>query len=758
MLIFILCITFAVFGTSDFASKEEQLQRSNLKLKQLQEDLIRLLRKNVGVDSDSSESEEDSKGQQPNILFFLADDYGWANIGYHNPNGEIDTPTMNKLVKRGVELDRFYTFNQCGPSRSALLSGRNAMHVNYQNNGAMSWNPENKVSGYGGVPPNMTLMGTKMKEAGYNTAYTGKWDVGFASTAQMPYPNGFDKFFGYLQHANSYCSTKTPLQAIGAVDVCQSRFFDLWSMNETGHYPSPLAGTAYEEDLFLEHSLDIIDKHDPNEKPLFLFHSAHLLHTPLQIPDVWLKNFTHIQVKGKSDNLRRQYAAMTQYMDNQINQLVEALKKKKMWENTLFVFMADNGGPLYSPASANNWPLRGGKLVDFEGGVRVNAFVSGGFIPKTARGTKVEEFGYIADWYKTFCHLAGVDFQDKLAKEYELPEVDGINLWPMITGEGKGRDEIYLSEKAIIQGKYKLMIGKHGYNVRTGPKYPNNTCSCPGYPDNMGCDCPQPGPNSGYWFPCENEISPNVCIDSARGRESFSRFESYPKELEHLAIWAIDCEKDGKIGCLFNIVDDPEEHEDLGDDPNFQELAQSMKDRLNELNATNFDPPRGEENYQACIAGFYYGGYLGPFLDKHGEPLWELNSETQAAPPCDACEVTTVWPGEHEEHCVHYPDTTEGFRCTPYIDGKCAEPPSEPLILGRNPPSEAKFLCGHKSKSWANLPEDSGEFYYVETAEIGLTLHKSWTANVGSMSAPFEDVCPLLDVKQQDFPVHIRRN
>merc|ERR1712156_863396 len=161
-------------------------------------------------------------------------------------------------------------------------------------------------------------------------------------------------------------------------------------------------------------------------------------------------------------------------------------------------------------------------------------------------------------------------------------------------------------------------------------------------------------------------------------------------------------------------------------------LAKDMKARLLKLNETTFDPERGSENYQACIAGFYYGGYLGPFLDGHGELLWEANSNTQASPSCDACEVTSVWPVEQKEHCVHYPDTNQGFRCTPYVNGQCADLPDdgkEPFIMGRNAPSSAKFLCGHDSKSWAYLPEgEDAEFYYVETAEIDLQQHKNFQA------------------------------
>ena len=83
---------------------------------------------------------------------------------------------------------------------------------------------------------------------------------------------------------------------------------------------------------------------------------------------------------------------------------MEALKQKDMWDNVLFVASSDNGGPISSDKGANNYPLKGGKATDWQGGVRVNAFVSGGYLPESMRGKKTEGYVHIADWYATFCH------------------------------------------------------------------------------------------------------------------------------------------------------------------------------------------------------------------------------------------------------------------------------------------------------------------------------------------------------------------
>jgi len=175
------------------------------------------------------------------------------------------------------------------------------------------------------------------------------------------------------------------------------------------------------------------------------------------------------------------------------------------------------------------------------------------------------------------------------------------------------------------------------------------------------------------------------------------------------------------------------------------------------MNMTIFDPDRGYENFQACVAGFRYGGYIGPFLDEHGESIWKLNSTTQASPSCDACEINQVWPHEQKEHCVHYPDTNEGFKCTPYINGECVPPQKKPYVVGNGAPLEAKFLCGSDTESWAYIPKDTGDFYYAETAEMDLMQHENWQYGP-NMAAPFVDVCPSLDVMQAQSPVNVRRN
>jgi len=353
--------------------------------------------------------------KKPHVIFFLADDMGWANIGYHRRGAvtedekqgqlEVQTPHIDKLADEGIILDRHYSYRICGPARAALLSGRLGTHVLVKNVAVTSQSALDPVSGYAGIPRNMTGLGEKVKAGGYRTHYIGKWDAGMATPQHTPYGRGFDSNLLYYQHANDYWNKKTGIEATGEITPCLNAFHDLMVENVTyrGPYKGPAltdecknseerAPYCYEEKIFEERTLEIIRNHDAfdEEHPLFVFHAFHLLHTPLQVPKYYYNqiNKTVVERGGKefdSEN-RRLLMAMTHYLDDTIKNLTDALKEKGMWDNTLMVFTTDNGGPIYEPGSANNYPLRGSKFSDFEGGVRTNTFISGGYIPKQSRG------------------------------------------------------------------------------------------------------------------------------------------------------------------------------------------------------------------------------------------------------------------------------------------------------------------------------------------------------------------------------------
>ena len=484
---------------------------------------------------------------KPHIMFMLVDDWGWANVGYHRnpPTKEVVTPNIDSLAKDGLQLNHHYVFKLCSPSRCSLLTGRLPIHVNDDNKiSPSSYNPKNPVSGYQGIPRNMTVIAEKLKEAGYATHQVGKWDAGMATPDHTPKGRGFDSSLCYFHHDNYFYNE--------TCSKChEQQMVDLWS---TDGPASDLNGTGpdggYEEGLFKEQLLNIIENHD-NSKPLFLYYATHAPHDPYQVPKRYLERFNFIDYY-----LRQIYHAMVTYVDDVVGEVVAALKQKGLWDNLLLVTSSDNGGPISAERGANNYPLKGGKASDWQGGVRVNAFVSGGYLPEQMQGRTTDGYIHIADWYATFCGLAGVDPTDEKAKEANLPPIDSLNVWPLISGQNvtSPRTDIPITYYSLISGEYKILTGSISDDGWTGPVYPNSS-------------------------------------------------------------HRVDKTKDCGKGCLYNIKDDPYEHEDLASNSQYSGVLHNMQEKLAKYQSTHFNPDRGEEWAGSCeTAVNKYGGFWGPFL------------------------------------------------------------------------------------------------------------------------------------------------
>lgn len=478
----------------------------------------------------------------------LVDDWGWANVGYHRDPAtrEVVTPNIDGLVKDGLELNQHYAYKFCSPSRSCLMSGRLPIHVNDLNLAPTNYNPNDPVSGFSAIPRNMTGIAEKMKGAGYATHQVGKWDAGMATPDHTPKGRGFESSFGYFHHDNDYYT-----EIVSSCD--KVGIVDLWDTDTPAHGINGTGPDKYEEGLFKERLLEVVAKHDVNT-PLFLYYAPHIVHTPLQVPEKYLAMFSFI-----TDHDRQYYHAMVTYLDDVVGELVSALKKKGMWDNLLWVTSSDNGGPVYPGGGANNYPLKGGKLSDWQGGIRVNAFVSGGYLPEKMRGTKTDGYIHLADWYGTFCAIAGVDPTDHKAALAKLPPVDSFNMWPLISGQTteSPRTDIPASISTLISGDYKILVGNVAQAGWTGPQYPNET-------------------------------NPHGGINAVQ--------------------------KCGETGCLYNIKEDPEERVNLAATMN--EKLREMQDKLEHYKSTYFNPDRGPVSPKACeTAVNKYGGFWGPFID-----------------------------------------------------------------------------------------------------------------------------------------------
>ncbi|CAE7034873.1 Arsb [Symbiodinium natans] len=579
-------------------------------------------------------------GKKPHIVFFLADDFGWGNLGYHRRDtgdspeelqgkAEVHTPTLDRLIDEGILLSRHYGFKTCSPSRSALQTGRLAVHVNIEQDVMLSTaNYEDPMSGYSGIPRNMTGIAEKLRSAGYRTHMVGKWDVGMATPDHTPKGRGYETWYGYYGHANHYWHM-LPDPTYAVVDECLNQVRDLSMHNAsyTGPVRDAISLSAacadpesdrgcYEEHLFKERVLEIIREHKV-EEPLFLVYAFHLVHVPLQVPKIWLHEIDHaVKAAGglpfDSEN-RRLYAAMTLYMDYAIGKVVEALKNKGMYEDTLVIFASDNGGSIDAYSGGSNYPLRGGKVSDWEGGLRTNAFVSGGFVPESRRGTKFEGVINIADWYGTLTELAGVEMKDHRAeaanvwlKEQGLPllyPVESVPQWQNILQNRNGRPwPIHLSTYAVMMWPYKLVIAQQPVAAWTGPVYPN--CST---------------------LESVQMLRFKLCMFE---RVTLSYGQHGPKmKLDHSALPTVmdserlvDCSGSdpipllmGREGCLMNVRDDPTEHRNLAGDPEYASTFEYMRTTLSRMNEDVFYPDRGKPRVEACDVAIEHGK-LGGFF------------------------------------------------------------------------------------------------------------------------------------------------
>jgi len=480
---------------------------------------------------------------RPHIVMFVIDDQGWANVGYHNDL--VKTPHMDTLAHEGATLDRHYVYHCCAPTRSSLMTGREPYHV---------------LENINYVSRGMTLLPRKLQQVGYATHQVGKWHLGELQDWMTPVSRGFNTSLGYLTgDEDHYTQMQRSKGPFGCAAV------DLW--RDDG--PAYGRNGTYGEYIYNAEIQRVIRAHDPSV-PLFIYAALQSMHAPLEVPSKYSDLYPDHSDDFKIMN------GMASISDEVLGNMTAELKARGMWNSTLIILTSDNGGPAGQASaghSGNNFPLRGGKTNLFEGGVRVAAALGGGFLPESARGKTFDGYMHAADWYPTICGLAGIDAADPNPKAPEVPDIDGFDLWPYISGnESKSpRSEIMLSSEnagAIISGPYKLIMGVQSYGFWTSPNHPN---------------------------------------------------ASTDHRLSTVAQVAVDC----GTGCLFNILEDPSEYTDL---------ASTMPDKLAELqslwqkrNSTKYWPPRLVPDSQKCEAyAKAHNGFLGPYLSWWPEQSFEV--------------------------------------------------------------------------------------------------------------------------------------
>jgi arylsulfatase A-like enzyme len=392
---------------------------------------------------------------KPNILYIVADDLGWKDVGFHGST-DIKTPNLDKLAAAGAQLEQFYVQPMCTPTRAALMTGRYPFRYGLQTLVIPS------LGLYGLSTEERTLPET-LKEAGYRTEMIGKWHLGHADRKYWPRQRGFDYHYGAV---------------LGEIDYFTQSAHDVvdWQRdNQT------VKEKGYVTQLLGQDAVKRVEGYD-SKTPFFMYLAFTAPHAPYQAPPEYLERFKSIQ-----DESRRSYAAMISCLDDEVGKVVAALDKKGLRENTLIVFHSDNGGTrdarltgesAVKKVPCDNGPLNGGKGQLYEGGTRVPAFANwpGHIKPGTVTGVI-----HITDMLPTLAKLGG-------ASTAKSKPLDGIDAWATIAeGKPSKRTEVVYNIEpfrgAVREGDWKLIWRSllpqniELFNIAKDPEEKNNLAS-----------------------------------------------------------------------------------------------------------------------------------------------------------------------------------------------------------------------------------------------------------------------------------------
>jgi arylsulfatase A-like enzyme len=386
---------------------------------------------------------------KPNFVIILADDLGYGDLGYQG--GKAKTPHIDKLAAEGVKLTAHYVHPMCSPTRTALLSGRYASRFGVtaaQNEQAMPF----------GTP----TLASILQGAGYDTALIGKWHLGSAMEF-VPNKYGFDYSYGCMSGGATPDSHEYKIGPMQRSWHRNDQYID-----EEGHIT----------DLITREAIKWLGER--TEKPFFLYVPFTAVHVPIAEPEKWLAVNSHI-----ADPAKRLHAADTSHMDDCVGQIIAAIEKKGVRDNTLVLFLSDNGahaptdnkqdkypGADHRPSlqvGGSNAPLRGWKSSVYEGGIRTPGFAHW---PKRWHPRVIDQPLSITDWLPTLCKLAGAALPANL-------QGDGQDIAPLLSGTAAvAPHPIYsvsggFKTRMVRVGEWKLIVIGEGarrtrelYNVR----------------------------------------------------------------------------------------------------------------------------------------------------------------------------------------------------------------------------------------------------------------------------------------------------
>ena len=410
----------------------------------------------TGASADSS-----SARRKPNIVYILADDLGYAEVGCYGQK-RIETPNIDRLAAEGTKFTQHYSGNPvCAPSRCTLMTGLHTGHAQIRNNkqvgGQEGWKLGSTTGGQWPLEEGTVTVAKILKDAGYATGAFGKWGLGRVGTTGEPAKQGFDRFYGY--NCQRQAHTFYPNH--------------LWSDDKVEWIEANKGGKeeVYSHDLIAEQALKFVRAN--KDSPFFLYVPFTIPHVALQVPEDSLAEY-----KGKwpdppydgkkgyvpHENPRACYAGMVTRMDKDVGRIMALLKELGLDKNTLVIFTSDNG-PTYAGGADSAFfesagPLRGLKGSVYEGGIRVP------FIARWPRrikpGSVTDHVAAFWDFLPTTCEIIGAE---------PPADIDGISYLPTLLGEKskqKTHDHLYWElggRQGIRMGDWKLVRTRPGRKI-----------------------------------------------------------------------------------------------------------------------------------------------------------------------------------------------------------------------------------------------------------------------------------------------------
>lgn len=429
---------------------------------------------------------ETKTSQKPNIIYILADDLGYGELGILGQE-KIETPNLDGLRKGGMLLTQHYTGAPvCAPARCMLMTGKHSGNAHVRGNDewkkrgdvwshqAMLDNP--KLEGQRPIPDSLITVGEVLKSAGYRTGLVGKWGLGAPETEGIPNKQGFDFFFGYNCQRQAHTLYPTHLWKNEERVFLENKILpphqgfpenaDSTDINNFQKYNQK----DYAPEVMHREALTFLEENEGN--PFFLYYASPLPHVPLQAPQKWVEYYQkkfgeEAPYIGKSYfpcySPRATYAAMISYLDEQVGDLISKLKDLGVYENTLIIFSSDNGPtyaggadtPFFDSAKPFNTEYGRGKGFLYEGGVRVPTIAH--WKGKIEAGSTSDHISIFYDFLPTVCDLIDID----------VPPTDGISFLPTLLSQNQLQHEYlyweypeYGGQQAVRMGKWKAIRTK----------------------------------------------------------------------------------------------------------------------------------------------------------------------------------------------------------------------------------------------------------------------------------------------------------